>query len=129
MTRHSVLIVDDQPTIRDIWARILAKEGFKVARAADAFDALQVLNTSRPSVVVLDVHLPGLSGVWLADVIREKYPTTAIVLASGDPFVPPRDSLRSAVVAYVLKPISRAELVAAVRAGILWSEEKQRPHG
>lgn len=95
-----------------------------VARAADVFDALRVLTVTQPTVAICDVHLPGPSGVWLADVIREKCPNTAIVLVSGDPFVPPRETLRPAVVAYILKPSSREELLAAVKAGVIWSSRK-----
>jgi len=126
MTERIVLIVDDQPSILELWSRILVEAGYPVARAADAFDALRVLATSRPMVAICDVHLPGPSGVWLAEMIREQSPTTAIVLASGDPFVPPRETLRHAVVAYILKPICREELLAAVRMGIAWSADRTR---
>jgi len=126
---HTVLIVDDERSILDLWTRMLADEGYLVARAVDAFDALRVLNTSRPTVAVLDVHLPGPSGVFLADLIREKSPLTAIVLASGDPFVPPRETLRPAVVAYLVKPIAREELLAAVKTGVEWSTDRRRLQG
>jgi two-component system phosphoglycerate transport system response regulator PgtA len=128
MPAHTILIVDDEPSILDVWTRILLDEGYLVACAADAFDALRVLNATHPTVAICDVHLPGPSGVWLADVIREKCPNTAILLVSGDPFVPPRETLRPAVVAYLLKPSSREELVAAVKAAVLWSSQKAEGH-
>ena len=118
---HTILVVDDDASTLELWTRFLVDEGYLVARAADVFDALRVLSVSRPTVAICDVHLPGPSGVWLADVIREKSPTTAIVLVSGDPFVPPRETLRPAVVAYLLKPIALEQLLAAVESGIAWS--------
>ena len=119
-----MLIVDDQPSIVDLWSRTLTNAGYRVARAADAFEALLELSRCRPGVAVCDVHLPGPSGLWLAEFLREQSPTTAIVLASGDPFVPPRETLRPGVVAYLLKPISREDLLAAVRMGLAWSVDR-----
>ena len=121
MTTRTVLIVDDEPAILDLWSSFLVDAGYLVARAADAFDALRVLTSSRPTVAICDVHMPGPSGIWLADAIREQSPATAIILATGDPFVPPRETLRPAVVAYLLKPTCREELLDAVRTGVAWS--------
>jgi DNA-binding NtrC family response regulator len=124
MTHHTVLVVDDQESIRDLWTRVLISEGYGVLSAADAFDALRLLGESRPTVAVCDVHLPGPSGVWLAEMIRKQSPYTAIVLASGDPFVPPRETVKRAVVAYIIKPFTRGELLAAVEEGVTWSREQ-----
>jgi CheY-like chemotaxis protein len=121
MTMRTVLIVDDEAAILDLWSRFLVDAGYLVARAADAFDALRILTSSRPTVAICDVHMPGRSGIWLADAIREQSPGTAIILATGDAFVPPRETLRPAVVAYLLKPTCREELLDAVRTGVAWS--------
>jgi hypothetical protein len=45
-------------------------------------------------------------------------------LASGDPFVPPRETVKRAVVAYIIKPFTRGELLAAVEEGVTWSREQ-----
>jgi CheY-like chemotaxis protein len=124
MTRRTILVVDDQDSVRELWTRILRTEGYRVVAAADAFDAINLLSTNRPTVAVVDVHLPGPSGVWLADMIRERLPNTAIVLASGDPFVPPRETLKPAIVAYLVKPFSVEELLAAVMQGVIWSHDR-----
>jgi CheY-like chemotaxis protein len=103
MNGYTVLIVDDEPSIVDVWTRILLVAGYDVVYAADATEALRVLDAARVTVAICDVHMPGASGLWLADMIRERYPATAIVLASGDPLVPPGEALRPAVVAYIVK--------------------------
>jgi CheY-like chemotaxis protein len=119
-----VLIVDDEPAILELWSRILSEEGYEVVRASDASEALSRLTASRPTVAVCDVHLPGASGLWLAEMIRQQCPQTAIVLASGDPFVPPCETLRPSVVGYILKPIAREELLRVVKTGIAWASRR-----
>jgi CheY-like chemotaxis protein len=123
IARHTVLIVDDEPALLNLWRRILSDEGYRVAVASDAFDAVGLLATNRPTVAICDMHLPGPSGSWLVDMIRQHCPTTSVVLASGDPVVGQRESLRDTVVACVTKPICRDELLAAVRIGVTWASD------
>ena len=126
IAKHTVLIVDDEPAVLEVWARILGDAGYRVVRAADAFDALSLMVISRPAVAVCDVHLPGPSGIWLAEMIRRHCPDTSVVLTSGDPFVQPREPLHDPIVACVTKPVCRADLLAAVRIGITWASEGTR---
>ena len=121
-----VLIVDDEPAIRAFVTRILQPSGVEVQVAANANDALAAAAAAIPSVVVCDVHMPGPNGLWLADRIRDLYPTTAIVLATGDQAVPPYESLRKGVIAYVLKPFRPSQLLRAVQDGIRWSVDEAR---
>jgi len=74
----------------------------------------------------VDVHLPGANGLWLADQIRESSPVTAIILATGDQRVPPAESLRPHVLAYLVKPISKQSLIEVVEAGVQWSAGQRR---
>ena len=124
IARHTVLIVDDEPGVLDVWARILLDEGYRVARACDAFDAVGMLASNRPTVAICDLHLPGPSGVWLAKMIRQHCPKTAVVLASSDPSGADGERLHETVVACVPKPICREQLLAAVRIGIGWASEQ-----
>ena len=121
MKRHTVLIVDDQPPILELWARILSAEGYSVSCASDAIEALHLLAARRPTVAICDVHLPGPNGLWLADMIRRQSPSTAIVIVSADPFVPPRETLRPSVVGYLLKPVAREELTSIVKTAVAWA--------
>jgi len=124
IARHTVLIVDDEPGVLDVWSRILLDEGYRVAQACDAFDAVGMLASNRPTVAICDLNLPGPSGVWLAKMIRQHCPKTAVVLASGDPSMSHGEPLHGAVVACVAKPICRDQLLAAVRIGIGWASEQ-----
>jgi len=120
----SVLIVEDEPAIRDLWQRSLSAVGYQVTAVEDAQHALLALALF-PYVALCDVHLPGSNGLWLADQIRIVSPTTAIVLATADEHIPPIESLRPGVVAYLLKPFTLQELQAAVKAGVRWSARRR----
>lgn len=128
----SVLMVDDDPDIRDVWEEFLRRSGFDTASAPDAQSALLLMAASTPTVVLCDVHLPaGRDGLWLADQIRTLYPTTAMVLATGDDTVPPTHSLRKGIVAYLVKPFRREDVLRAVEDAVRWStaEAEKRTAG
>ena len=120
---HRVLIVDDDERVRALLRRFLEPEGYEVIEAASAEEAVQRLESARPSVAFCDVHMPGANGLWLADQIRALSPATAMVLATGDTEIPPGETLRPGIVSYLLKPLRRDRVVAAVSAGVRWSEE------
>lgn len=122
--RPAVLILDDEEGVRVFLTRALTELGYNTLVAADA-EAAFVLLANRPHVLLLDVHLPGASGLRFADKVREFSPTTSIILATGDVGVPPTESLRPQVVAYLVKPFSKASLADAVEAGVKWSEEQR----
>ena len=120
-----VLIVDDEESVREFLERALATFGYEALSAPDAESALEHLLSHEPHVAILDVHLPGASGLWLADRVRESSPTTAIILATGDPQVPPTESLRPHVIAYLVKPFAADKLRDAIDEGVRWSESRR----
>lgn len=119
----SVLIVDDDSQVCDVLERFLKSSGYTdVASVPDAQAALLAMAGSQPTVVLCDVRLrEGPDGLWLAERIRELYPTTALILATGDATVPPVQSLRKGIVAYLVKPFRREDVVRAVEEGVRWS--------
>jgi len=117
----SVLIVDDDRRIQELLMRWLRAAGHTLRFAEDANAALASIAEDHPTVIVCDVHMPGANGLWLADRVRAIAPTTAIVLATGDTDVPPFESLRKGVVAYMVKPFQRDAFLRAVSAGVEWS--------
>lgn len=67
-----VMVVDDDPITREMLRRILSKRGWAVTEAADGSDALSVLGKTRPSVVVLDLMMPGMDGFEVLDAMRRE---------------------------------------------------------
>jgi DNA-binding NarL/FixJ family response regulator len=79
--RQRVIIVDDAPLFRGGLAALLTRAGFMVVgEAAGAGEALRLLDIHAPAVVVADAHLPGVTSVLFAAVLRRRYRTTAVVL-------------------------------------------------
>jgi DNA-binding NtrC family response regulator len=115
-----VLIVDDQPAIRELLGSWIGREGYQTAQAADAETALDEMIRRPAEVVFCDVQMPGHGGVWLADRLRERFPESAIILATGDGTIPPVISMQTGVVEYLLKPFSREAVLKAVRLGLEW---------
>ncbi len=112
----SVLVVDDEPSFTEALSVGLRREGFEVRVAADGRSALAQVNESEPDLVLLDVMLPGMSGL---DVCRELRKTTRVPLI----MVTARGEEIDAVVGlevgaddYVCKPYRMRELVARMRA-------------
>jgi CheY-like chemotaxis protein len=114
----TVLVVDDEPAIRDWVGRALARAGIDVVAAADGREALRLVadGAVRPNVLLTDLEMPRMGGVELAARMDALRPGIRIVMMTGDPVRAAEARERSEIVAAVLdKPILIADLVAAVR--------------
>src|SRR5688572_27180227 len=108
---HSVMVVDDDPTLRRVVTSWVESFGYEATESESAADAVERLADEPVDIAVCDVTKSAKSGVWLASEIREHHPQTAIIMASRlrdvDVAV---SSLRNDVVDYLLKPFDRARL-------------------
>lgn len=82
-SKRKILVVDDEPSVRNSLAMILAAEGYEVATAEDGFDALLQLKQALPDVIVSDLNMPRMSGFELLSVVRRRFPQPAVVATSG----------------------------------------------
>src|SRR5204863_7287309 len=120
---HSVLIVDDENGVRDLMARWLASGGYTVMTAGSAEEALGHLQDSPTAVALCDIRMPGHAGLWLAERIREDYPETAVIMATGVQDVGPAvKTLRQGVIDYLTKPFGPDRLREAGTRGLEWDE-------
>lgn len=80
-----VLVVDDEPDVRLYLRTLLVENGFQVREAADAEEAMEELSRERPDVLILDIMMPGRSGVTLFNKIRKKreLQATRVIVLSG----------------------------------------------
>lgn len=117
-TRGSVLVVDDEPTIAEVVSRYLERAGYEVNSAGDGKLALELVVSSRPDLVVLDVMLPGIDGLEVMRRLRDLGPDhIAIIMLSAKGEESDRVvGLRLGADDYMVKPFSPAELVARVDA-------------
>ena len=111
-----VLVVDDEESIRNILQRILEAAGYGVATAANGEEALEKMSRLLPEVVVLDIKMPGMSGIEVLSQIAASWPDTCVVMASalGDAQIAV-DAMKLGAYDYITKPFSRADLLLKVR--------------
>jgi DNA-binding response OmpR family regulator len=113
--RH-VLVVDDEPIVREILQRYLSREGFVVTTAADGQAALDVFDAAKPDLIVLDLMLPRVDGLEVFRRIRQRDRTPVIMLTARGEEVDRVVGLDLGADDYVAKPFSPREIVARARA-------------
>lgn len=115
-----ILIVDDEASVREVLGRWLVAAGYEIREAETAEAALDVMARAHANVVMCDIEMPGKGGIWMAEQLRERYPTAAMILATGLDSIPPATSFKPGIVEYLVKPFERERVLAAVTAGLAW---------
>jgi DNA-binding response OmpR family regulator len=111
----TVLVVDDDPKIRELLRLYVEREGHRAAFAADGPEALAVARKSRPDLVLLDVMLPGLDGFEVCRQLREESDVPVVLLTARSGDSDKIVGLDLGADDYVVKPFSPRELMARVR--------------
>ena len=115
-----VLVVDDEPVVTSMVCDVLATVGYVVASAASGEKALNLVPTFNPSVVLLDLAMPGMSGMEVLQHLRREYPHIPVVILSGNQDAEvKRRALEAGACDYLTKPFSLTLLRVAVRAAIV----------
>jgi len=112
----SVLVVDDEPMVREVVSNYLTRDGLEVREAADGPTALEQLQIQLPDLVILDVMLPGLDGFSLLSSLRREADVPVIMLTARNEEADRILGLELGADDYVVKPFSPRELAARVRA-------------
>jgi len=112
-----VLVVDDEPAVRETVGDTLGLDGYDIRTAADGVTALQGMAELRPDAVVLDVLMPGLDGLSVCRTVRGRGDRTPILMLTARDAVGDRvDGLDAGADDYLVKPFAPDELRARVRA-------------
>jgi two-component system cell cycle sensor histidine kinase/response regulator CckA len=116
----TVLVVDDEPSVRSIAARILTRAGFRVLQAPDGADALELVDLHGPPQVVLtDVMMPVIGGAELARRLKERWPALPVIFMSGySAEVLYRQGTTDLEGELIEKPFAADALVAGVAAAL-----------
>jgi two-component system cell cycle sensor histidine kinase/response regulator CckA len=120
----SILVIDDQATVRRMAHRLLSEWGFRVFEAESGEEAMEVLETARAGVqlAIVDVVMPLADGVQVTRRIQERWPAQRILYMSAHPAeVLARHGLAALAVPFLAKPFTRDELLTKV------SEALSRP--
>jgi DNA-binding response OmpR family regulator len=112
----TVLVVDDEPIVREVVVRYLAREGHETLEAADGLAARDAIQLRDPDLVVLDVMLPGTDGLELCRWIRSRSELPVIMLTARGEEADRIVGLELGADDYVTKPFSPRELAARVRS-------------
>ena len=114
-----VLVVDDEPSMRGALRHLLTSAGYVVETFASAAELLEREPLTVAGCLILDVHLPGTSGLDLHDLLRSTGMETATVFVSGRSDVASSiRAMKSGAIDFLTKPIDRAELLAAVERAL-----------
>jgi DNA-binding response OmpR family regulator len=111
-----VLVVDDEPMVRDVLSRYLERSGFEVEAAADGERALAAFEARRPDLVLLDLMLPRVDGFEVFRQIRAQADSPVIMITARGQTTDRIVGLEIGADDYVSKPFSPAEVVARVRS-------------
>ena len=111
-----IFVVDDEKNIRDIVRSYLEKEGFNVSVFENGESALEEYLRSAPDMLVIDIMMPGMSGLELCNEIRKHANTPIIIVSARDEEIDRILGIEMGADDYMMKPFSPKELVARVKA-------------
>ncbi|MBN1593886.1 MAG: sigma-54-dependent Fis family transcriptional regulator, partial [Candidatus Coatesbacteria bacterium] len=111
-----ILVVDDNATIRSSLTAVLTDEGFEVSAVADATETFEFLESNAPAVVLLDIWLPGTSGMDALKRIRQDYPETTVIMISGHGTIELSvQAMKLGAYGFIEKPISLENLLQQIQ--------------
>ena len=115
---QSILVVDDEPMARNLLRLMLVREGFDVLEAVDGQDALNKIDQATPDLMILDVMMPGISGIEVCKKLRLREALADLpimMLSARTDMDSVEEGLAAGATKYLTKPISADELSHQVR--------------
>ena len=123
-----ILIVEDEESVLDPLELLLSKEGFSIVTARDGKEALEKFVQTSPDLILLDLMLPEISGTEVCRQIRIKSSVPIIMLTAKDTEVDKVVGLELGADDYIVKPYSKAELVARIKAVLRRQSSESKPN-
>ena len=113
---ETILVVEDEPALRDTLSYNLKKDGFTVETVGDGRSALESARKLKPALIILDIMLPELDGFEVARILRKEMTTPILMLTARDDEIDRVVGLEMGADDYLTKPFSMRELMARVKA-------------
>ncbi len=119
----NILVVDDEESIRNVFARILEREGYNVVMAADGHEAIQRIESENFNLAVVDINIPGPDGIEILKYIKNANKDTEVIIISGYATLDTAiEAMRQGAYDYIVKPLDIYSIPRAVTRGL----EKQK---
>jgi len=110
-----ILIVDDDPGIRETMYHILEESGYNPSVVASAEEAIEILKTNKFDVVITDIMMPGMNGLELTNLIKNYYDTDVVVMTGYGGDYSYEEAIYRGASDFVFKPIRFQELLLRIR--------------
>jgi CheY-like chemotaxis protein len=81
---YRILLVEDEPALREVGVHLLTSQGYEVLAAEDGFDALLALKRSLPDVIISDLCMPKMNGFEFLSLVRRRFPSIPVIVLSGE---------------------------------------------
>ena len=125
-----ILVIDDEEVVRDVLDTVLRREGFEVVLAASGEEGLSILDDSEIDLVVLDIMLPGITGMETLRSIRESNPTVSVIIVTAYSSIDGAiEAMKQGAFHYISKPFKNEEVVVTVNKALeqrMLSKENER---
>jgi FixJ family two-component response regulator len=127
---HEIFIVDDDPAVRDALSVVLTLENYHVTSFADGGTFLTAARTRTPSCIILDVHMPGRSGLdILKDLNAQHYPAPILIISGQGDIPMAVDAVKNGALDFIEKPFDADTVVTRVREAIEATERRRSNAG
>jgi FixJ family two-component response regulator len=114
-----IFVVDDDAAIRDLLNMLFTRRGFKVAGFADGSSLIAAMRTQSPACILLDVHIPGKSGLdILKELTARNHPAPVIIISGKGDIAMAVDAIKSGALDFIEKPFSGSDVVARVEEAL-----------
>jgi len=132
VAQGDIYVVDDDASVRDALSLVLSLEGFHVCGFAEGGSFLAAIGQHQPDCIILDVHMPGRSGLDILKELRNQHSAVPLFIISGQGDIPMAvDAIKNGALDFIEKPFNAETLVARVREAIAAVAllKTQAPHG
>jgi two-component system, response regulator YesN len=130
MLTKNILVVDDEPKTRNGVQKILenwSQGKYSIYTAANSEEAIAIMEKNKIHILLSDIRMPEITGLQLLTIIKEKKWSPVVVFISAySEFTYAHEALRLGVINYLLKPISKKDLIEAVEEAVITLEKKER---
>lgn len=121
--KRRILIVDDDPHLRQFLTEVIGHAGYETLTAGSGEEALQLISKGEPDMALLDITMPGMTGLELASRLKESTTVPFMFLSAVEDSESARQAAAHGAVGYLVKPVDAARLMPAFEAGLARADD------